>query len=72
MLSSLRNLARVSSQPLLTRTLSSYSRTLSSMATQSSKPVVHYTAPTPNGIVPAILLEELKVRRALRSRPTWC
>lgn len=30
------------------------------MATNTDKPVVHYTAPTPNGWVPAILLEELK------------
>lgn len=32
------------------------------MATQTDKPIVLYTFPTPNGVVPAILLEELKVR----------
>ena len=32
-----------------------------SMATKSDKPVVVYTAPTPNGVVVNILLEELKV-----------
>lgn len=31
------------------------------MATQTDKPIVLYTFPTPNGVVPAILLEELKV-----------
>ena len=35
------------------------------MATESDKPVVLYTAPTPNGWVPAVLLEEFKVRDTL-------
>lgn len=39
----------------------SFNRKLSAMATES-KPLVLYTAATPNGIVPSILLQELKVR----------
>lgn len=30
------------------------------MATETSKPVVLYTVPTPNGVVASIFLEELK------------
>lgn len=44
--------------------LPAYTRT---MATQTDKPIVLYTFPTPNGVVPAILLEELKVCPTRRS-----
>ena len=38
------------------------------MASQSNKPVVLYTVGTPNGVVVSILLEELKVCIAVRTR----
>ena len=64
MLSLLRHASRLSPPPRLARTTRLSHRKLSAMAANTDKPVVLYTAPTPNGWVPTILLEELKARRA--------
>ena len=37
---------------------------------ESTKSIVHYTFPTPNGIVGSILLEELKVRPLFPGTPS--
>ena len=62
MFNAFKQVSRLSSNRLLTPTSLHYNRrTLSAMATESPKSNTHYTFPTPNGIVPSILLEELKV-----------